>query len=201
MHIAILGTGHMATALGGSLTAAGHTVTFGSRDPQAHTELGSVTQMRAAIADSDLVINALTAAFSLEVLTPLADVLDGRVLLDIGNAINERFELLYPTTSIGAKLQEALPGTRVVKSLNTLTGAVAVAPDTLPAATNVFLSGNDEGAKALVSGLLVELGWPVSQQIDLGGIDSARGPEHYFILFATMFSAFGTPMFNIAVVR
>lgn len=38
-------------------------------------------------------------------------------------------------------------------------------------------------------------------QIDLGGIATARGPEHYFLLFATMMQGFGDPAFNIRVVR
>ncbi|MEO8906693.1 MAG: NAD(P)-binding domain-containing protein [Microbacteriaceae bacterium] len=202
MQITILGTGHMATTLAGGFLAAGHTVTFGSRQPAAHTDLAApVLDTITSLEGADLVVNALQAAFSLDTLTPIASALGGRVLLDIGNAVTPAFELMYPTESLGEKLQAALPNTRVVKSLNTLTGSVAVDQTSIPTGSSVFLSGDDADAKALVAGLLDDLGWPSTQQIDLGGIGTARGPEHYFILFATLMQAFGNPNFNIKVIR
>ncbi|MCS5717658.1 NAD(P)-binding domain-containing protein [Herbiconiux sp. CPCC 205763] len=202
MHIAVLGTGHMATTLADGFLAAGHTVTFGSRDPVAHGDLAApVTATKEAIRGADLVVNALQAAFSLETLTPLASELAGAVLLDIGNAVTPEFALMYPNDSLGARLQAALPETRVVKSLNTLPGTLAIAPKTVAEPTSVFLSGDDADAKALVSGLLADLGWPATQQIDLGGIESARGAEHYFLLFVAMMQAFRGQAFNIRVVH
>lgn len=202
MQIAVLGTGHMATTLADGFLKAGHTVTFGSRNPEAHPDLAApVTTPADAILSADLVVNALQAAFSLEALTPLADALDGKVLLDIGNAVSPTFELLYPNESLGELLQKALPGALVVKSLNTLPGTLAIAPESLPAPTSVFLSGDDASAKALVSSLLVDLGWGDDLQIDLGGIASARGPEHYFLLFVAMMQQFRGAPFNIRVVR
>ncbi|MCU1527152.1 MAG: oxidoreductase [Frondihabitans sp.] len=202
MHIAVLGTGHMATTLADGFLAAGHTVTFGSRDPGAHSDLAApVATTVDAIRDADLVLNALQASFSLEALTPLADDLAGKVLLDIGNAVSPAFELLYPDESLGELLQTALPTTNVVKSLNTLPGTLAVAPRSISEPTSVFLSGDDADAKALVSSLLVDLGWGLDVQVDLGGITSARGAEHYFVLFVAMMQAFRGQAFNIRVVR
>jgi predicted dinucleotide-binding enzyme len=201
MHIAVLGTGHMATTLASGFLAAGHTVTFGSRDPEAHPGLAApVASTVDAIRDADLVVNALQAAFSLDTLSPLVDDLAGKVLLDIGNAVTPSFELLYPEESLGELLQKALPLTRVIKSLNTLPGTLAVAPNIVSEATSVFLSGNDPEAKARVSSLLVDLGWGLDQQIDLGGIASARGAEHYFLLFVAMMQQFHGAPFNIRVV-
>lgn len=202
MHIAILGTGHMATTIAGGLLAAGHTLTFGSRKPEAHQDLAAPAATTAdAIGGADLVVNALQAAFSLEFLTPLASALDGKILIDIGNAVTPAFDLLYPNDSLGERLQRALPGTRVVKSLNTLPGTLAVAPTSLAEPTSVFLSGDDAEAKAVVSSLLVDLGWETPQQVDLGGIATARGAEHYFLLFAAMMQAFPGQPFNIRVIR
>jgi predicted dinucleotide-binding enzyme len=198
----MLGTGHMATTLAGGFLAAGHTVTFGSRNPEAHRDLAApATTTVDAITGADLVVNALQAAFSLETLSPLASTLAGKVLLDIGNAVTPAFELLYPNVSLGEQLQAALPGTFVVKSLNTLPGTLAVAPASVAEPTSVFLSGDDSDAKALVSSLLVDLGWEMTQQVDLGGIASARGVEHYFLLFVAMMQSFHGQPFNIRVVR
>lgn len=217
MRIALLGTGHMATTLADGFLAAGHSVVFGSRNPSArnpsahtvsahtasaHTALAApVTSTAEAITSADLVVNALQAAFSLEILTPLADELAGKVLLDIGNAVTPSFELMYPNESLGELLQSALPHTKVIKSLNTLPGTLAVAPGSVSGATSVFLSGDDAGAKALVSSLLADLGWGTDSQIDLGGIASARGVEHYFLLFVSMMQQFRGAPFNIRVVR
>ena len=202
MHIAILGTGHMATTLADGFIAAGHTVTFGSRNPEAHPDLAApVASHIDAIREAGLVVNALQAAFSLETLVPLVDELAGKVLLDIGNAVSPSFELLYPSESLGELLQKALPDTKVVKSLNTLAGTLTVAPHSIPEPTSVFLSGDDADAKALVSSLLVDLGWSLDTQVDLGGIVSARGAEHYFLLFVAMMQQFRGAPFNIRVVK
>jgi predicted dinucleotide-binding enzyme len=201
MKIAILGTGHMATTLGGGFSRAGHDVIFGSRNPEARPGLTPVADYATAVDGSDLVVSALQASVALEVLSSHAKLLAGHVLLDIGNAVSERFELLYPNSSLGAKLQQALPQTHVVKSLNTLAGTVSVAPTALSAPTTVFLSGDDPQAKALVSELLSDLGWTPDQQVDLGGIETARGPEHYFLLFAGLMQSLQSPNWNITVVR
>jgi 8-hydroxy-5-deazaflavin:NADPH oxidoreductase len=202
MHIAVLGTGHMATTLAGGFLAAGHTVTFGSRSPEQHTDLaGPVLDTASAIRDADLVVNALQAAYTLDTLPAFADVLSGKVLVDIGNAVTPQFELMYPEVSLGEQLQAALPNTRVVKSLNTVAGTVAVAPEDLSEPTTVFLSGDDADAKALVSGLLADLGWGSDRQVDLGGIATARGAEHYFLLFVAIMQGFQGAPFNIRVVR
>jgi 8-hydroxy-5-deazaflavin:NADPH oxidoreductase len=123
------------------------------------------------------------------------------VLIDIGNAVDERMDLVYPDSSLGERLQQALPATRVVKTLNTVGGPIGVDPSLLSAPTNVFLSGDDQAAKATVSGLLTDLGWDPDRQVDLGGISTARAVEHYFLLFAALMGSLRTPAFNIAVTQ
>lgn len=65
----------------------------------------------------------------------------------------------------------------------------------------VFLSGNDQAAKSDVAGLLRDLGWSDDGIVDLGGIESARGAEHYFVLFGQLADALGTMQFNIRLVQ
>jgi predicted dinucleotide-binding enzyme len=202
MNITILGTGHMGTTLATGLLRAGHSVVFGSRTPEARTGLPAPVLPHAeAIAQGDIVLSALAAAHSLETLTPLAAAVGDRVLIDIGNAVDEHLNLLYPDSSLGERLQEALPGARVVKTLNTVGGPIGIDPTSLPAPTTVFLSGDDALAKGTVAGILRDLGWSDAQQIDLGGIASARAVEHYFLLFAALMGALRSPSFNLAIVR
>ncbi len=202
MRIAILGTGHMATTLGTAFVNAGHDVAFGSRTPQSAAGLPApVLDHVAAISGSDVVVSALAAAHSLITLTNLSEPLSGRILIDIGNAVDERFNLIYQDSSLGERLQLALPETKVVKTLNTLGGPIGVQPSLLSAPSNVFLSGDDDDAKAVVSSLLSELGWAADAQVDLGGIATAKAAEHYFLLFAALMGSLRSPAFNIAIVR
>jgi 8-hydroxy-5-deazaflavin:NADPH oxidoreductase len=104
-----------------------------------------------------------------------------------------------PDASLAEKLQAALPDTHVVKTMNTAAMSVMTEPGTLPA-SSVFVSGDDAGAKATAAGLLADLGWPDGSIVDLGGIRSARGPEHYFVMFAALMQSLHTPQFNIRLV-
>lgn len=202
MNIAVLGTGHMGRTLGSGLLRAGHNVVFGSRQPDQMADLpASVFGHANAIVRGDVVISALAAAHSLETLIPVRDALVDRVLIDIGNAVDERMDLIYPSSSLGERLQQSLPDTHVVKTLNTVGGPIGVAPSLLSAPTSVFLSGDDQTAKATVSTLLVDLGWALDRQVDLGGIATARAVEYYFLLFVALMGALRGPDFNIAVIR
>jgi predicted dinucleotide-binding enzyme len=200
MRIAILGTGTAGTTLATGLVTAGHVVVFGSRTPDAKTDLPAPAATIAdAIGGADLVVSALPGAVALAALTELKGLLAGHTLLDISNAVTPEFDLVYPNASLGAAVQAALPRTKVVKSINTLAISTLIAPDALAAPTQLFLSGDDVAAKAVVSEVLVSLGWSVEQQLDLGGIETARGPEHWFLLFFGIMQAGGP--FNLAVVR
>jgi predicted dinucleotide-binding enzyme len=202
MKIAILGTGTVATSLATAL-AGTHEITFGSRDAGATVDLaGTTTASHAdAVAWSDLVINATPGGASLDLLREIgAETLGNRVLLDVANATDASFNLVYPNDSLARHIQEEFPAVRVVKSLNTMNTSVMTNPSVI-APTTVFLSGNDADAKATVSALLEDIGWTKDTQLDLGDIATARAPEHYFFMFFATLQALGTPVFNVAVTK
>jgi predicted dinucleotide-binding enzyme len=213
MNIAILGTGSVPRAIAPKLLAAGHAVVLGSRDPEApnlqewvagHGGDVHVAGHAEAAAAGELVIDALPGSVALAVLTGLdRDVLAGKVLMDVANAVEltpAGAELLYPNDSLAEELQRALPETSVVKSMNTMTAALIEDPTALPSPTNVFVSGDDAEAKSTVTALLRDLGWPGRSILDLGGIVTARGPEHLFVLLVALMETVGTPRVNVAVV-
>ncbi|MGD9696260.1 MAG: NADPH-dependent F420 reductase [Thermoleophilia bacterium] len=213
MTIAILGTGNVARALVPALAAAGRTVIVASRTPSdrdlvawAGEQPGTVTvaSHEDAVGQATIVVNALPGTASLAALTAIAGTLAGRVLIDVANAVtfgSSGAELIYQGASLGAELQRALPGTRVVKTLNTLTAEAMVAPAALSPHPSVFLSGDDPAAKEAASALLADLGWPPRSIVDLGGIDTARGPENAFHLLLSLMSAAGTREVSLAVAR
>jgi predicted dinucleotide-binding enzyme len=155
----------------------------------------------------ELVINATAGGASLEALQAAgAENLAGKVLVDVANPLD--FGGGMPPTlsvcnddSLGERIQAAFPDAKVVKALNTVNAGVMVEPDALRDSTNVFVCGNDAGAKAQVIELLETFGWLSGDIIDLGDIGAARGAEMYLPLWLRLMGALGTPQFNIRVVR
>ena len=201
MKIAILGSGKVAHALGAGWKKAGHDVILGARDGSADDPDFEIVSLQEALERGDIVVNAITGAAALEVIVSLDTApLRGKTLLDAANAITDAGELLYPNSSLAEHLQAALPQVHVVKSLNTAAIEVQADPSLTGPAT-VFVSGDDHAAKAEVVGLLHDLGWADDGIIDLGGVQTARGPESYIILFFATIGVLKTPFFNIHISR
>jgi 8-hydroxy-5-deazaflavin:NADPH oxidoreductase len=201
MKIAILGTGKVAHALGAGWKKAGHDVVFGARDGSSSDPDFAVTGLQDAIATGDVIVNAITGAAALEAITALdTSAMAGKTLLDVTNAVSPTGELVYPNSSLAERLQAALPAVHVVKSLNTAAIEVQADPSLIGPAT-VFVSGEDEAAKSAVRGLLHDLGWQDEEIIDLGGVQTARGPENYILLFFETIGVLKSPLFNIHITR
>ncbi|MGP5072759.1 NADPH-dependent F420 reductase [Arthrobacter rhombi] len=201
MKIGILGTGSVGQALAEGCAEAGYEVTLGSRHPETRVGLAyPVADLEATARDAEVIVNATPGASSVELLGQLdGSVFGGKLLIDVANAANSAFELLYPDSSLGEKLQDLLPQAQVVKTMNTCAGKVFINPSSLES-SNIFVSGNEAGAKRQATALLRDLGWGEESIMDLGGIATARGPEHYFIMWAYLTEALGTTAVNLRVV-
>ena len=200
MKIAILGTGRVGRSLARGLRAAGHAVVLGSRDPdRADPSEAEILGYADAVAGAEAVVSAVPGSVALDALRTIGrSALTGKILIDVGNALAEDFTLLFPNASLGAAIQAEFPDTAVVKTLNTVTAPLMSAPDAVGPMT-VFLSGNDDSAKAIVAGLLGDLGWAPESVMDLGGIVTARAPEHYIFLSMAIMRALGTTDYGIGV--
>lgn len=151
---------------------------------------------------ADVVVDAVPGQAVLDVLDSIgADGLAGKILMDVANALSGDFTLMYPNSSLGTTLQERFPLTRVVKTLNTIQAPLMNNPAGLPAASTVFLAGNDSEAKFVIGSLLVDLGWPKDWQIDLGDITQARATEHFIFLSFGIAAALNTIDVNIGVIH
>lgn len=227
MRIAVLGTGMVGRALAGRCAELGHEVVLGTRDPEAtrRREATGLDGVRtgdwldehpdveprafADIGDTDLVINATAGNASIGALTTIGpDRLAGRVILDIGNRLSYDAEqgptVLATATdeSLAEQIQAAVPDARVVKSLNTMTATLMVDPTRIAdGAHTVFVSGDDAGAKQVVSDLLRSFGW--RDIVDLGGLPTARATEMLLPLWLATMSALQLPpdAFQFRVVR
>ena len=211
MKLAVLGTGMVGKAIASKLVSLGHEVMMGSRTASNASASGwaSAAGQRAshgtfadAAAHGEMVFNCTLGSVSLQVLEAAgAANLNGKILVDVSNPLD--FSKGMPPTltvsnddSLGEQLQRAYPDVRVVKALNTVNCDVMVAPGRVPGDHDIFVSGNDAGAKARVTTLLTEgFGWP--KVTDLGDISTARGTEMYLPLWLRLFGALGTADFNV----
>lgn len=205
--IAILGSGRVASGLALKMSSVGHRIIVGSRSPERPDWITNAIEQRRmpeAIKAADIAINATPGASSLERLSALRAELSGKILVDVSNAV-ERGEdgmpgkLTYPERSLAEHLQDALPATKIVKTLNTMLFTVMTAPDSLTSPATVFMSGNDNLAKDAVSQLLQDIGWAENHILDLGGIQTARGPESMILLVQDLIKARGFAPFALTV--
>lgn len=195
--IAVLGNGRVGGSLAQALTRAGHEVTVADRSP------GSAAD---AVRTARIVINATPGAGSLERLVALREELRGRILVDVSNATVDGpdglpADLLYPGSSLAEHLQEGLPGTHVVKTLNTMLYTVMTAPAALTQPPTAFLSGEDPEAKQVVHGLLTDLGWHREWITDLGGIGTARAAEAAILFVPHVIRSSGFTPFAVSITR
>jgi 8-hydroxy-5-deazaflavin:NADPH oxidoreductase len=200
MKLGILGTGHVATVLGGAWSKS-HEVILGSRDPGANGADFPVRSLADTIGDADIVVNAILGSAAVQTISCIeAGAFGGKTLVDVANATTPDNGLVYPDSSLAEKLQDARPDARVVKTLNCAAITTGVKPSVI-GPSSVFLSGDDAAAKRQTAGLLRDLGWTDGDIVDLGGIETARGPEHYLLLFFRLAGLLKTEAFNIRVVH
>jgi predicted dinucleotide-binding enzyme len=217
LKIAVLGTGPVGRAVAGRLADLGHDVTIGTRDAADTAgreeyaawaaEHGAVrlAAFAEAAAEAELVVNASGGDVALGVLDSAgAGNLAGKVLLDISNPLDGSQG--FPPTlfvkdddSLAEMIQRAHPEAKVVKSLNTMNNSLMIDPQRLGEDTTVFVSGDDADAKATVTELLGAIGH--GDVIDLGGIETARGPEMWLPLWIRINLALGGNDFNLKIVR
>lgn len=195
--IAMLGNGRVGGNLAAALTRAGHQVAVAGRTPGAAAR---------AARSARIVVNATPGAGSLERLTALREELRGKILVDVSNATADGpdglpADLLHPGSSLAEQLQEALPETSVVKTLNTMLFPVMTAPAMLAQPPTAFLSGDDPEAKQTVRALLADLGWQQDWIADLGGIRTARATEAAILFVPHVIRADGFAPFAVSIAR
>jgi 8-hydroxy-5-deazaflavin:NADPH oxidoreductase len=212
--LGVLGTGQVGQAIARRAAEVGYSVTVGARSAQSSSlsvfaedagiRTGSFSD---AVRAAGLVVNATRGDASLAVLSSVGpDALAGKVLLDVSNElvpVADGFPVPAASAdnSLGLRLQQAFPGTSVVKALNTMTNQIMVRPDLIPGDHVVFLSGDDPDAKAAVRVLLGNFGWREPQMLDLGGIDTAAAVEMMMAIWmrVTLARGSGAPRFNWGV--
>ncbi|MFE1437171.1 NADPH-dependent F420 reductase [Streptomyces sp. NPDC058739] len=174
--------------------------------PPLHENLARADAARTA----RIVINATPGSGSPERLAALREDLRrdlrDKILVDVSNATLDGPDglpahLIHPGQSLGERLQEALPETRVVKTLSTMLFPVMTAPATLAQAPDAFLSGDDPQAQQTVRELLIDLGRRKEWITDLGGIQTARATEAAILFVPHVIRSSGFAPITISIAR
>jgi 8-hydroxy-5-deazaflavin:NADPH oxidoreductase len=187
--ISIIGSGHMAAAIGGLAAKAGYTVEVMDRDAAKARALaeqfgaGATTRTFGAAPAGDIVILAVPYAVVLDVVQQYGEKLAGKLLVDLTNPVNSDFTgFVTREDSFGAQeVVKAAPADAiVVKAFNTqFSGALAAGSFEGDPPLDVFLAGDDAQAKARVSAFVESLG---VRPMDTGPLPMARTLEHATLL-------------------
>ena len=182
--IGVLGTGIVGQTLGAGFAKLGHAVMMGSREPAKAKDWVAKTGPNASAGTfeqtarfADIIVLA-TLGTGTENALKLAgpDNLAGKVVMDTTNPL--AFKPNAPPSlfvgfndSLGEQVQRLLPKAHVVKVFNTVGAPHMVNPDFPNGPPDMFIAGNDAGAKKTVTEVCQAFGWGV---VDTGGIESSR---------------------------
>ena len=217
MKIAVLGTGTVGDTIGSKLIELGHSVMMGSRtadNEKAAAFISKHTNGKASagtFADAagygEIVFNCTKGTEAIKILNDAgAKNLEGKIIVDVANPLDFSGGMppslsVCNTNSLAEEIQKAFPGSKVVKTLNTMWCGLMVNPAMLNGGDHsVFISGTDAEAKKQVAEILKSFGWKEKNIIDLGDISTARGTEMLLPLWLSIFGSTNNAAFNIKVV-
>lgn len=187
MKIGVLGTGDVGRALGSGFVTLGHEARLGAREAQNPKAAawaakvgprGSTGTFAEAARFGEIVVLATLGAANEAVLAAAgAANLAGKLLIDTTNPLD--FSRGMPpgllragNDSGGEHVQRLVPDAKVVKCWNIVGNALMFRPDLPGGPPDMFIAGDDAGAKQQVTKLLADFGWGTVH--DLGGISASR---------------------------
>ncbi|MDR1969176.1 MAG: NADPH-dependent F420 reductase [Burkholderiaceae bacterium] len=182
MKIGVIGSGHIGGTVGGLWVKAGHQVFFSSRHPQELKDLvaslgplaqaGTVDQ---AMAFGEVVFIAVPYGALPQIGKDYGQALAGKIVLDATNAMARRDGAIADEVEhngIGVTSQKYLPGTRLVRTLNTLNYKVLESEANRPAPRlAVPMAGDDAQALRVAAALLRDAGF---DPVEVGKLADAR---------------------------
>ena len=181
LRIATIGAGREGAALGSLFAKAGHPVMFSSRHPEQLKDLvagvgalakaGTVAE---AVAFGDVVLLVVPYGAVAEIGKEHGKALAAKALvLDVSNPIAPRdgedlVKSVDEEGGAGLATQKALPGARIVRGFNAIGSAQLAGLANRPGdPVGIPIAGDDQGALALASRLIKEIGF---EPVVVGGL-------------------------------
>jgi len=197
MRVGIIGSGDVGRKLADGFIELGHQVRIGSRDPNQSkitewiNKHGKENASSGTFADTAgfgeiIVLATLWTGTSEAIHLANPTNLSNKIIIDVTNPLD--FSKGMPPTlavghtdSAGETVQRMLPDSKVVKSFNIIGNPHMIHPDFPGGKPTMFICGNDEGAKKIVTNdILSKFGW---ETIDIGGIEGSRLLEPLALLW------------------
>jgi predicted dinucleotide-binding enzyme len=203
MKIGIIGSGDVGQALGRGLAAIGHTVMIGSRTPDSEAlsswkagvgKRASTGSPADAAKYGDLIVVAVNWVGVEGALHDVRPEVAGKIVIDVTNPLE--FEGTAPRLAVGHDIsggeivQQLLPDSNVVKTLNIISYTHMSQPEYYEGMPCMFYCGNNPSAKEEVAKILRALGW--KDTTDLGDITKSRLLEPMCLLWVTYGMAHNT---------
>jgi hypothetical protein len=206
MRVLIIGCGKMGRGIAIRAAAGRHVLTLYDVDPAAAEQLAddlgglapngakvAVAETPAdAVPQSDVIILASWYGANLETARTLGAELDGKIVVDISNPLNDTYDGLVtpPGTSAAETIRDALPnGAKVVKAFNTTFAGTLLTGEVAGQTPDVFIAGDDQQANDAVAALVRGGGL---HAIDVGALVRARQLEALGLLGITLQGRLGT---------
>jgi NADPH-dependent F420 reductase len=182
VNVAIIGTGNVGSALGQSLSRAGHSVTFYSRDEQKRTEAASANAgaaadtATAAVENADVIVLAVPYAAAADVAREIASAAQGKVVIDTTNPIKADYTGTETKSgdSAAEEIASELSDAHVVKAFNTVFAGVQADAGARAETPDALFATDDEDARRTVAELAESIGF---RPVWVGPLSAARELE------------------------
>ena len=196
MKIGIIGSGIVGRVLAAAFLKEGHDVMLGSRsidkeelvkwkDENTSGAIGTFTD----VAKFGNIIILATGGSVIESAIQMAGIENfrGKTVIDATNPIAAsppvNGVLKYFTDvneSLGEKIQQLIPEANIVKAFNSIGNGLMYKPDFGGIKPTMFICGNNDEAKKIVTSILDSFGWETE---DMGKIEAARAIEPLCMLW------------------
>jgi len=173
MRIAIIGSGNIGRTLGSAWTAAGHEVSYGSRNPQPPETIA----IAEAIAAAEVVLLAIPGGAVDEFAATHGAALDGRIVIDATNRVGDA------TLNSAHAIEHHAPGARYVRAFNSVGWEVMANPGEAA----LFWCGPDDDA---IETLVADVGF---QPVRVGNSELADVVDGVGRLWLTLVFREGHP--------
>jgi 8-hydroxy-5-deazaflavin:NADPH oxidoreductase len=187
VRIAIIGAGHVGTAVARAAIETGNDVTLTGADSakarRVAAQIGATAAEHnaEAVEEADIAVLAVPFTAVDSVAQEIRDAAAGKIVIDATNPIEasrptDRSGLEIGELSAAEELQQLLPDTAVVKAFNTVLADKQAQPITDEGIVlDGLYAGNNESAKRTVADWLSAIGY---RPIDAGDLSAARDLEH-----------------------
>ncbi|HKO59234.1 MAG TPA: NAD(P)-binding domain-containing protein [Thermoanaerobaculia bacterium] len=164
MKIAIIGNGNVGSALERGLRRGGHDVRSTGRE-----------NVRETAQFGEVIILAVPFGGVDDAVTTMGDAVNGKVVVDVTNALDENMGLAIGCTTSGAEeLQKKAKQARVVKAFNTQFAEHMDSGQVNGQTLTVLVASDDDGARDTVLALAKDIGFDA---VSAGPLQNARWLE------------------------